>query len=174
MTDNNTIIQLARDMVNSMERLSVEWQNDPDAFDALLGQTDDRDFIFDESLDEMVCRGWAWVDKAIEAAKQDHLKVVELSQVFFIKLKEEVGADAIEQIRITNTQGMLHGLTSCASHDHTDSNMTMYDAFCQVFDRAPDINDGGDTAIWNEAWNIAKTEHLTNCTCNSGRCIKHG
>lgn len=48
----------------------------------------------------------------------------------------------------------------CHSHDYCDANMTMLQAFQNVFQREPAfLNDStteADLALWNEAWQIAK------------------
>lgn len=52
----------------------------------------------------------------------------------------------------------------CASHEFRDSNMDMHSAFLEEFDRDPLTDIGisdNDVALWNEAWTIAKTHHLS-------------
>lgn len=53
----------------------------------------------------------------------------------------------------------------CASHDFCDSNMTMLDAFEVLHKRemVMDATPAGevDRALWNAAWDIAKTKYLT-------------
>lgn len=44
----------------------------------------------------------------------------------------------------------------CASHDFTDANMNMLAAFERVMGREPELEDEADTALWNDAWDLAK------------------
>jgi len=44
----------------------------------------------------------------------------------------------------------------CATHDYTDANLLMQEAFVTTFDRLPDLGDENDGRLWDEAWAIAK------------------
>lgn len=45
--------------------------------------------------------------------------------------------------------------TCCASHDFCDANMVMFDAWVECFGSEPELESDRDTAIWNQAWDLA-------------------
>lgn len=49
----------------------------------------------------------------------------------------------------------------CHSHDFTDSNMQMLEAFESVYGRAVDFEADSDMAAIADAWNVAKADRLT-------------
>tara|TARA_R110000868_G_scaffold140148_1_gene355467 strand:- start:397 stop:720 length:324 start_codon:yes stop_codon:yes gene_type:complete len=46
--------------------------------------------------------------------------------------------------------------TVCHTHDYCDANMLMLAAWQEFFGGEPDVSSEEDTAIWNDAWSIAK------------------
>lgn len=53
---------------------------------------------------------------------------------------------------------------ACASHDYTDANMVMSEAFEALVGREPfgEQEEDGDILLWNAAWTVAKKDHLSN------------
>lgn len=51
----------------------------------------------------------------------------------------------------------------CASHDYTDPNMVMSEAFEILVGREPfgELDEDGDISLWNAAWKIAKSVYLS-------------
>ena len=50
---------------------------------------------------------------------------------------------------------------ACASHDFCDANMAMLEAFKRVVGRAPDLAEDADVNLWDNAWNEAHAQFLT-------------
>jgi len=86
----------------------------------------------------------------------------ELARAFVRQLEANIEADQFEQVRKRNATTEYAG-NVCASHDFIDANEVMASAFNEVIGR--DVNcdeeQSGDVALWNKAWDIAKTEYLT-------------
>lgn len=80
--------------------------------------------------------------------------VEELARTFARKLREEIGGDKLALVVVRNRG--TDARSGCASHDFCDSNMTMAEAFEEVFSIEPDVDDDDDTDLWNEAWAMAK------------------
>lgn len=108
--------------------------------------------------------------------------VVSLSARFVARLKETLTADQWSEMLRRNAEAWDSPFDTCASHDFCDSNMVMAAAFEDVvghephgsfethFDPATQRHVADDPAeearayanmwLWNEAWCIAKGEHL--------------
>lgn len=71
-------------------------------------------------------------------------------------LHEQLGADTMREVVQRNA--LPEYARCCASHDFCDANVYMAEAFEQVTGRAPDPASDADAALWNEAWEIAKSE----------------
>lgn len=82
-----------------------------------------------------------------------------LAGAFVIELFQTIGADNMTSVRKLNATPAYAG-SICASHDFCDANMAMDQAFQELLNREPDMQSDADCALWNEAWQIAKTEYL--------------
>jgi hypothetical protein len=58
----------------------------------------------------------------------------------------------------TNQQYKESGSTACASHELTDANMVMAEAFKKITGREPDVENAEDCALFNDAWSYAKED----------------
>jgi hypothetical protein len=85
-------------------------------------------------------------------------KTEALARRFTDLLLKEVGPNRMQQIVRMNDVETHPGI--CHSHDFCDANMPMYDAFCEVVGREPDLDSDADTALFNEAWDQAKAKHF--------------
>lgn len=93
-----------------------------------------------------------------------------LAAAFSVCLLEDIGPDNLaEAVRLNAASRAAGDLTSCASHNYCDANMTMERAFNQVFGRdsymPSDWEEAGtcteaqcnaDLDLWNAAWTKAK------------------
>ena len=82
-------------------------------------------------------------------------KVDALSRKFSSILMEWLGKETMDDVVKVNAE---RNDNTCASHDHTDANMAMLEAFEVLFGRANDLQDDGDTDLWNAAWDKAKKQ----------------
>lgn len=86
-----------------------------------------------------------------------------LADAFARKLREALCADEFAEMRRRNATEQYEN--ACASHDFIDANVVMDEAHKEVFGRS--ALDGSDAqqeraqAVWNAAWDIAKSQHLT-------------
>lgn len=91
----------------------------------------------------------------------DQILAAMLAGRFAAEMKSELTAAELRQVRERNASGDYAG--ACATHDFCDANMMMHSAFVAVV--GVDPHDDGMSEehceLWNEAWNIAKREHLT-------------
>lgn len=76
-----------------------------------------------------------------------------LADKFLENLLEDVGAEKYREIRRRNIAQTDVGI--CHSHDFLDANMTMASAFESVMNCEVDLDNGGHTRLWNDAWNLA-------------------
>lgn len=83
-----------------------------------------------------------------------------LAGAFVILLQRDLSRADYFAARMKNRTA---GEGVCASHDYCDANMVMDEAFTGLFDRSAASTDE-DCALWNAAWEVAKTEHLTDTT----------
>lgn len=99
-----------------------------------------------------------------------------LADAFVGELREALTPAEFDAVRFNNaTPAYTNG---CASHDIVDANEAMSDAFLSVVGRLPrvlpdpseatdaqyaaaQLDEATDATLWNEAWDIAKREHLT-------------
>lgn len=82
-------------------------------------------------------------------------ELVGLAQVFGEKLLADIGeADLREAIARNEARGVDSMV--CHTHDFCDANMSMLAAWQEFFGSEPDVSDESDSAIWNEAWSLAK------------------
>lgn len=92
-----------------------------------------------------------------------------LAVAFASRFLEQLGADVLATVVEENRN---YPAGACATHDYADANMVMLAAWTTVFGRPPlmlDDVDGNaelealraaETALWNNAWDIAKAEEL--------------
>lgn len=82
-----------------------------------------------------------------------------LGAAFVALLTRDLTTEELAKVRVQN---LAVGEGVCASHDFCDANMVMVEALRALtgepdaFPHSPD-----DVALWNEAWEIAKRDHLT-------------
>lgn len=82
-----------------------------------------------------------------------------LAAEFAKRLREEMTPKEFEEMRRLNAEETDPSV--CHSHDFLDANMTMHEAMWNVLGREPDLgDDDDDTALWNDAWDLAAVEHL--------------
>lgn len=81
-----------------------------------------------------------------------------LALAFVMLLHADLSAEQWQEMRRRNA---TYGAGVCASHDFCDANMVMAPAFEEVMGREIDLQSDSDLALWSQAWDIAKTEHLT-------------
>lgn len=82
-----------------------------------------------------------------------------VARQFAIEIKKDISPDEMRQVAARNKTPEYAGII-CASHDFCDANMSMLAAFENLLQRSPLREEGGmsdeDTALWSEAWSIAK------------------
>lgn len=92
-----------------------------------------------------------------------------LAAAFASRFLEQLGADVLATVVEANR---TYPAGACATHDYTDANMVMHEAWTTVFGRPPLMFDdvqgsaeleaqhASETGLWNKAWEIAKAEEL--------------
>lgn len=90
----------------------------------------------------------------------DNYSTRALAVEFVERLRNCLTVDEIELIRRRNATPEYSD--ACATHDFIDANMVMNDAFEKIVGREIDAENGFECVFWNEAWDIAKREFLTN------------
>lgn len=98
--------------------------------------------------------GWfSW-----DAPLGDPETAVRLSERFAELLHEDLTpaqfAAMVTRNRVETSKGVCH------SHDFCDANVTMADAWRQVIGDDFDADDEAQTAVWNEAWELAHSRGL--------------
>lgn len=90
-----------------------------------------------------------------------------IARAFAQRLRAALTPDQWEATRGRNATPEYAGASGpCASHDYCDANDYMAEAFAEIMGRdiLPDNGEGmtdSDCALWNQAWQIAKRDHLT-------------
>lgn len=82
-------------------------------------------------------------------------QIERLSNHFSELLSHEIGDDNLATVVERNSAEENKNV--CHSHDFTDANMIMHQAFVDVYERMPTPEDEADI---NEAWNEAKYYHF--------------
>jgi hypothetical protein len=77
----------------------------------------------------------------------------ELAAAFRRLLREQLTPAQWEEMLALNAREPNPNV--CHSHDHIDANMTMAEAWEEVFGRKPDPADEDEADTWNKAWKIA-------------------
>ena len=85
--------------------------------------------------------------------------VKRLALSFAETLREEIGEAKYEEVRQRNASPKYAG--SCASHDFCDANWTMLHSFTTEIGWEIDHDNDEDTSVWDDAWDLARTEYLT-------------
>lgn len=87
-----------------------------------------------------------------------------LAARFDALLRIEIGNVNHAEVRHRNATPEYAG-SVCATQDFCDANMVMFDAFRDECGRLMRLDDSGqgerDRICWNEAWDIAKADYLT-------------
>lgn len=96
--------------------------------------------------------------------------VDQLAEAFREAILAEAGPIKAAEIDRRNKEPQY--ANCCASHDFCDANMPMAEAFEATIGRAPNPSNEDDAAIWNAAWDKAKTAGFEDKTDWMG--IHHG
>lgn len=95
-----------------------------------------------------------------------------LAEAFAHRFLELYGADVLAAVVEKNQDSRHYPAGSCATHDYSDSNMVMLDAWVQVFGKQTlmleevdgnpelELKREAEISLWNHAWSIAKAEEL--------------
>lgn len=78
-----------------------------------------------------------------------------LARAFCRHLQRAIGAVGVRKAAARNKLPSYEGC--CASHDFCDANDVMAEAFKEVTLRDMDTESEGDLALWNEAWDLARS-----------------
>jgi hypothetical protein len=82
-----------------------------------------------------------------------------IAEAFAANLRRDLSPkDFAEMVRRNRTPEYAKGC--CASQDFCDANMAMDEAFTEIIGRPLDFGSDDDTAVWNEAWEIARRKHI--------------
>lgn len=76
-----------------------------------------------------------------------------LAKDFHRRIREALAPDELVLVDATNEE--VNDENQCATHDHTDANVIMEDAFFSVTRRAADWRNEYDVVLWNLAWGLA-------------------
>ena len=84
--------------------------------------------------------------------------VTKLASRFSWMLTEELGVETRKAIAAENARRSepSRADSSCASHDHCDANEVMAAAFKSALGTKVNVGNATHTAIWNDAWDLAK------------------
>jgi hypothetical protein len=85
--------------------------------------------------------------------------IARLALSFADALRDEIGDDDYAEVCARNATEEYARF--CASHDFCDANMVMFDAFNTEIGWDMDLDNDEDTAVWNEAWELARAAYLT-------------
>jgi hypothetical protein len=85
-------------------------------------------------------------------------KKIQLAQEFARMLSAELDPETLKIVIERNATPKYAGC--CASHDFTDPNEIMAEAFEAVYKRLPDVREDEDIDRWNEAWDMAKNHNF--------------
>ena len=88
----------------------------------------------------------------ISAIKDEAGTVNFLAGQFVDVIHEWTTPEEFEQIKQRNR---TNDASVCATHDFMDANEAMDEAFRRALGRSYDMESDADTALWNEAWEIA-------------------
>ena len=83
-------------------------------------------------------------------------KVHELAYRFHAEIQEWVSVDELEQIDSENRAYDAVGSTSCATHNYSDPNTAMGDAFQAMTGHDVDGANEADSRLWGDAWSLAR------------------
>lgn len=87
--------------------------------------------------------------------------VVAIAEAFAEVLRQWLSKDEFDAMkRLNETDRDYADGGACASHNYCDANMAMGAAFEQVIGRDAPGNSAEDTAIWNDAWSLARKLYL--------------
>mgnify|MGYP001568243718 CR=1 FL=1 len=77
-----------------------------------------------------------------------------LAYLFIVKLREEISVEDFREVCVRN---VTYEPGICASHDFCDANEVMLAAWAAIEPKITfEPNDDGQTAVWNDAWAVAK------------------
>jgi len=91
------------------------------------------------------------------------MREIELANAFSAIIREWF-ADAPATLREINRRNKNCDENHCATHDFSDSNMAMLDAWIDIFGCDIDLKDEAQLALWGRAWRLAKAaqfQHIT-------------
>ena len=94
--------------------------------------------------------------KKIQLTEENKMK---LAKEFSAIIKRDLTEEQLSSVIRTNREEN-HSNGCCATHDFLDANMSMDEAFQNVFKREYDFESDEDTAIENHSWAIAKKNHF--------------
>jgi hypothetical protein len=80
-----------------------------------------------------------------------------IAQAFAETLKKDLEPRQFAEMKKRN---LTYGEGICASHDFCDANMMMAAAFKEVTGREADVATDADTALWNQAWDLARKQGM--------------
>jgi hypothetical protein len=92
----------------------------------------------------------AVLDNAGYGPPSPHLLAIEFTR----GVVEALGPQKLEEARRRNDAETTPGV--CHTHDFTDPNMLMGEAFEEVVGRPDQVDNEDDAALWSEAWRIAQ------------------
>lgn len=83
-----------------------------------------------------------------------------LAREFHARVRKALTPDRLKRVDAQNRSPDFPD-GCCATHDFTDANVLMDEAFIKVFERAPELDEdaeGGraDVALWEAAWDKAR------------------
>lgn len=85
----------------------------------------------------------------------------ELAHRFAAVLKAWLTPAEFAEMQRRNSHDPRYIGLCCASHDFCDANMAMDAAWRAVRGVSIDADDDAQVALWNEAWDIARTRYLS-------------
>lgn len=103
------------------------------------------------------------VKKMIENGQWSNAMRRDLAKEFSRLLRQELTREEIVELIRRNIDYRLQGFKGmCASHEFLDANMTMHEAFENVFKFSPFENsmDCGTVELWNSSWRMAVNHEL--------------
>jgi len=93
-------------------------------------------------------------------------QVTAIAEAFSEVMRQWLSRDEFAEMKRLNETDPDYANGACASHNYCDANMAMMEAFDHVMghNMIPTDADGEiseqDTAIWNEAWELARKLYL--------------
>ena len=100
----------------------------------------------------------------------DQGKAHALAAAFLDVVWEWTTPEEFAEIKRRNAMPEYRDTGSCATHDFFDANTAMAEAFRRTFGRLPETNENeadNDVALWNAAWDIARTDLTESAACAS-------